>query len=223
MNRTSLRGGIGAGILAVLAVGMGAVLQSQANFSKNYVHDQLVEHKIRFAPVQNLRDEQRRVPCLVEYAGKPLTTAKQAECYAKYQVGLDLQRISGGKAYSETRYAAYLLRQKTAEAVANRPDDPATLALVKESAEQTRKADDLLAGEAVKGLLLTAYGFGLLGERGGQAATACFVIAGVLAAAMVVGLALAARSRRRHTAGAAEGAGAQRAPAEPPAPLPVGW
>lgn len=59
------------------------------------------------------------------------------------------------------------------------------------------KANSMLAGEAVKGLLLTAYGFGLLGERGGQAAMACFGIAGASMLVMVSTFAVAGVRRRR--------------------------
>ena len=205
MNRKFVRGALGAGVIGVLALTLGLVFRSQATFSKNYVHDQLVEHKIRFVPVAALTADQKKVPCLVSNAGKELTTAKQAECYAKSQIGIDMLAIANGKGYSEVHYAAYLLRLKTTEAVRTHPNDPATTALVQQSAELSRQGDDLLAGETVKGLLLTAYGFGLLGERGGQAATASFGIAGLMALAALACIALALRSKRQvATSGAAE-------------------
>jgi hypothetical protein len=107
-----------------------------------------------------------------------------------------MQQIAGGKGYSEVHYAAYLMRAEVAEAIASRPDDPATADLVRQSAELSRKGDDLLAGETVKGLLLSAYGFGLLGERGGQAATACFSAATLLGMGMIAALLAGSRKRR---------------------------
>ncbi len=201
MNRKLIRGGLGAGVVGLLVLALGLVLNNQAAFSESYVHDQLAEHKITFVPLRGLNDAQQKAPCLVKNAGKPLVTAKQAECYAKYQIGGDMQRIAGGKGYSEVHYAAYLLRTKAVQAVAANPDDPATAELVRQSEDLSRKGDDLLAGEAVKGLLLTAYGFGLLGERGGQAATTAFVIGGLLELAMLVSLVVAStRKKRSHVA-----------------------
>jgi len=144
----------------------------------------------------------------VKNAGKPLTTGKQSECYAKFQIGGDMQRIAGGKGYSEVHYAAYLLRTKMTAAVAASPDDPATADLVRQSDDLSRKGDDLLAGESEKGLLLTASRFSLLGERGGQAAMTCFAVGGLLELAMLVSLAVASKRRR------AEGVGGPRAAAE---------
>jgi len=186
---------IAAGVLGVILLGIGLVVNNQANFSRNYVHDQLAEHKIVFTPVAGLNAAQKDVPCLLANAGKQLTTGKQAECYAKYQIGLDLPLIDNGKGYAEDHYAAYLLRLKVAEAVKSKPNDPATIALVQQSTELTRKADDLLAGESMKGLLLSAYGFSIIGDRAGQAASTCFVVAGALLLAMLAGLALGYRRR----------------------------
>jgi hypothetical protein len=197
MNGKLVRNGIGAGIAGIGVLVLGLVLNNQAAFSNTYVHDQLAEHKISFVPVAGLNDAQKQVPCLVANAGKPLLTAKQAECYAKYQIGIDMLAIDGGKGYAEVNHAAFLLRAKVDEAVKSRPEDPETRALVAQSADLSRKGSSLLAGETVKGLLLTAYGFGLLGERGGQAATASFVVAAGLLLTMLVAFGVAAARKRR--------------------------
>jgi hypothetical protein len=183
-------------------VAIGFVLNNQANFSRSYVHDQLAEHGITFTPVAGLLDQQKKVPCLVENAGKPLTTGKQAECYARYQIGIDLTLVDNGKSYFQDHYSAYLLRVKAAAAVKANPADPAALTLAQQSTDLQRKADDLAAGEAMRGLLLTAYGFSLLGDRGGQAAMALFVVGGVL---LVGALVIAAMGARRKQPEAVEG------------------
>ncbi len=198
MSKTLVGSGIGAGTLGVVVLSLGLVLNNQANFSDNYVREQLLERKITFATMERLTEEQKAVPCMVKNAGKRLATAKQAECYAKHQIGYDMTKIDGGRGYSETNFEAFQLRTQAAAAQKANPDDPATKALVQKSAEMNGKASSMLAGETVKGLLLTAYGFGLLGERGGQAAMAAFGIAGASLLAMVVLFAVAAaRSRRQ--------------------------
>jgi hypothetical protein len=199
MNKTMLRVGAGAGTLGAVVLSLGLVLNNQANFSDRYVREQLVEHKINFRPVEGLTEEQKAVPCMVKYAGQQLATGKQAECYAKYQIGYDMLKIDGGRGYSETNGEAFQLRTQAAAALKAAPDDPATKALAQKSAEMNGKANSMLAGEAVKGLLLTAYGFGLLGERGGQAATACFGIGGALMVAMLVAFAMARARTREQT------------------------
>jgi hypothetical protein len=135
------------------------------------------------------------VPCLVENAGKPLLTGKQAECYAKYQIGIDLTVVDNGKTYFQDHYNGYLSRVKAQGAVKANPNDPATLELVKQAQDADRRSDDLLAGEATKGLLLTGYGFSVIGDRLAQAAVACFIIAGLLLLGGVLQFIMSTRNR----------------------------
>lgn len=158
------------------------------------MRSQFAERGITFTPVEALLPDQQKVPCLVANAGKPLTTGKQAECYAKYQIGIDLTLVDGGNTYFESHYNGYLARVKAAAAAEASPNDPATLELVKQADEASRKADDLLAGEATRGLLLAGYGFSVIGDRLGQAAFVCFVIAGLL---FIAGFVLLVMSNRR--------------------------
>jgi hypothetical protein len=193
MNSRALA--IGAFVLAVVVLALGLVLQNQADFSRNYVRAQLAERGISFTPVDALLPAQKKVQCLVANAGKPLTTGKQAECYAKYQIGIDLTLIDNGQTYFQSHYNGYLARVKAAAAVEANPNDPATLELVRQATDASRKADDLLAGEATRGLLLAGYGFSVIGDRLAQAALVCFVVAGLLLVAGVVMLVLANRKR----------------------------
>ena len=186
---------IGAIVLGVVVLVLGLILQNQADFSSDYVHSQLAERGITFTPVEALLPAQKEVPCLVANAGKPLTTGKQAECYAKYQIGLDLTVVDGGKTYFEDHYNGYLARVAAATALKADPDSPETLALVQQADDASRKADDLLAGEATRGLLLAGYGFSVIGDRLGQAALVCFVLAGLLLIAGIVLLVVSNRKR----------------------------
>lgn len=101
MRKAALGVAIGLGVLTLSFAVLGLVVNNQANFSKRYVHDQLAEKQITFTPVENLLPNQKTVPCLVENAGKQLVTGKQAECYARYQIGLDLALIDNGQTYFE--------------------------------------------------------------------------------------------------------------------------
>ena len=193
MRKAAFGVAIGLGVLASSFAVLGLVLNNQASFSKRYVHDQLAEKQITFTPVENLLPNQKTVPCLVENAGKQLVSGKQAECYARYQIGLDLALIDNGKTYFEDHYAAYLLRVKAQQALAAAPNDPATQELVQQSAQLSQKAEDIFDGETMRGLLLTAYGFSLLGDKGATAALACFIIAIVMAVGAAVSLGLGLR------------------------------
>ena len=137
---------------------------------------------------------QQAIPCLVANAGKPLLTGKQAECYAKYQIGIDLTMVDGGKTYFDAHYNGYLMRQKAMAAQQAAPNDPATLALIAQAEQAQQTSNDLLAGEATQGLLLTGYGFSVMGDRLSQAAVALFILGGLL---LVSGVVLFAMSFRK--------------------------
>jgi hypothetical protein len=91
-------GGLG---LAVLLLIGGLVLTANANFASTYVSQQLSQQQISFKTADILTIEEQQQPCLVAYVGQPLTTGKQAECYANNFIGVHLQGIAGGKTYAQ--------------------------------------------------------------------------------------------------------------------------
>ena len=159
---------IGAAALAVVLLVIGLVMQNQSNFSNHYVKTQLASHGIVFTPVSQLLPAQKQQSCLVNNAGKLMTTGTQAECYALYQIGIDITQIDHGKTYFQDHYNGYLADQKMYAALKTDPQAklPATQAAIQASQKADGIANALLAGEATKGLLLTAYGFSILGVRG---------------------------------------------------------
>jgi len=200
-------------VLAIVVLVLALILQNQANFSRNYLHDQLAEHGITFTPVANLLPQQQQVPCLVANAGKPLLTGKQAECYAKYQIGIDLTLVDGGKTYFQAHYNGFLSRQKYLAAVKANPNDPKNADLLAQATQADQISNDLLAGEATKGLLLTGYGFSVMGDRLAQAALAAFIIAGLLLLAGIVLFFTPVRKRAGDPAPAMAAANATPTPA----------
>ncbi len=164
-----------AGLLFVL----GMVMTSNANFSKDYVTDQLSQQKITFKPVAELTDEEKAAPCVVANASKALTTGKQAECYANSFIATHLKAAAGGMTYAEIGVPQSELRAKVA--AAQQAGDPAVTDLQKQLADVTTKRETLFKGETLRGLLLTSYGFSTLGEKADQAATVAYAGAGLMA------------------------------------------
>jgi hypothetical protein len=176
---------IGGLLVALLLLVLGLVLQNQANFAHNYVKNQLTEQKITFTPVAGLTDQEKQAACLVQNAGKPLTTGKQAECYANRYIGLHVTEINGGKTYSQTSTDARALQ---AQATAAKQSGAANAADLQTQYQATAaKATSLFQGETLRGLLLTSYGFSIFGDRARQAAWVCFLVALVLFLATVAG------------------------------------
>src|SRR3954452_23729992 len=109
--------------LAALFLILGLVMTSNANFSKKYVRDQLRQQQINFKAADTLTAEEKKAPCLVQYAGQQLETGKQAECYANQFIALHVKTATGGKTYATLGDVQTDLKAKIA--AAQKSNDPA--------------------------------------------------------------------------------------------------
>ncbi|MDG4797771.1 hypothetical protein [Micromonospora sp. WMMD1082] len=182
-------GGLG---LAALLLVIGIVLTSNANFANTYVRDQLGAQNITFTPADQLSDDEKNVECLVENAGKELTTGKQAECYANEYIGLHLKNMAGGQTYADLGQPQSQLREQVA--TAQQTNDPALADLQAQLAEVSAQRDTVFKGETLRGLLLTSYGFSEMGTKAGQAATVMYLGAALLLLLSLAGLVHAFRT-----------------------------
>lgn len=188
-------GGLGtAGALLVL----GAVMMSNANFSRNYTGEQLMGQRITFKAVDALTPEERKSECVVRNAGKMLTTGKQAECFANEYIALHIRQIGSGRTYAELGAAENELRARVAAAQAS--GDPALPGIQKELSDLTRQRDLVFKAETLRGILLTSFGFSELGEKGAQAGTATYGGAGLVGLLSVAGLLIATRTPKSEEA-----------------------
>lgn len=192
-------GGLG---LAVLLLIVGLVLSANANFANDYVRDQLSEQNIRFTPAENLSDEEKKSECLVENAGKLMTTGKQAECYANDYIGLHLKSMAGGQTYAALGGPERELQAKVQQA--QQANDPALPELEKQLAQARAQRDTVFKGETLRGLLLTSYGFSEFGVKAQQGALAMYLGSGLLFLLSIAGFVHAARTPETETFAAAE-------------------
>jgi len=169
---------VGGLLLAGLLLIGGLGLTSNATFANDYVAQQLAEQKISFKTAATLTDEEKTKPCLVQYAGQPLTTGKQAECYANNFIGLHLEGIAGGKTYAELGDVQTQLRAQIADA--QKTNAPNLADLQKQLTDATANRETVFKGETLRGLLLTSYGFSEFGTKAAQFATVAYTGAGVL-------------------------------------------
>ncbi len=187
---------VGGTFMAALLLVLGLVLANQANFAKNYVHDQLTAQRITFTPVAGLNDQEKQASCLVANAGQSLATGSQAECYANKYIALHLSEVNGGQTYAQTSTAARAARAKADAALKATPNDPAAKQLDTDATALQAKVQTLFQGETLRGLLLTSYGFSIFGDRASQAAWVCFGLALVLALASIAGFVHAFRTSK---------------------------
>jgi hypothetical protein len=199
-------------LLAGLLLIAGLVLTSNANFATTYVHDQLAQQKISFKTAATLTDEEKQQACLVQYAGQPLTTGKQAECYANNFIGLHLEGIAGGKTYAELGDVQAQLRAQITEAQKTNASNLADLQ--KQLTDTTASRETVFKGETLRGLLLTSYGFSQFGDKAAQAATVAYIGSGLLLLLSLLGFWHAWRTPRT-TAFAAPERSTDRSTREP--------
>jgi hypothetical protein len=180
---------VGGAFLGGMLVVLGLILQNQADFAKSYVHDQLSDQQITFATIDELGPSERDDPnasCLEDFASQPLTTGEQAECYANYFIAIHLSEINDGRTYAETALdqvdaSAAALKAKTSGAA-----DASDLEVKADQLATETQA--LFRGGTLRGLLLTNYGFSVLGARAAQAAVIVFAVALILFIASIVGV-----------------------------------
>ncbi len=163
----------GAMLLGATLLGWGST------FARNMVHDQLSDQKISF-PAAGPALPTTQYPGLQRYAGQPVDSGPKAKAYANQFIAEHLKAVNGGKTYSETSGSAMAARKAATEATATKASNaPALVAAADKLDAQTQT---LFRGETLRGLLLYAWGWSLVG----QIALYVAIIAGIGGFVLVV-------------------------------------
>jgi hypothetical protein len=121
---------------AIVAVGITAVVGG--NYAKNVVHDQLVPQKIVFPAAGS----PALLPGIKQYAGQQLVNGSQAKAYANNFINVHLSKVAAGQTYAQVSAAAIAA--------------PTNAKLAEEKAT-------LFQGETLRSILLSAWGWSLVG------------------------------------------------------------
>lgn len=121
---------------AMILVGVAALFAG--DYTKQVVNDQLEPQKIYFP--EEGSDE--LLPGIEQYAGEQLLTGDQAKAYANDFIGAHLEDIGGGKSYAEISEASMAAPGNT---------------------ELADQKTSLFQGETLRGLLLSAWGWSVVG------------------------------------------------------------
>ena len=151
-------------IAAFTAAGMmvvGVLALVGGNYANDVVHDQLTPQKISFPAAGS----PELLPGIKQYAGQQVTDGGQAKAYANDFIGVHLTKIADGKTYAEVSTAALA--------------DPKNETLAAQKAS-------LFQGETLRGLLLNAWGWSVVGTI---ATTAGFILLGLGAILLLLPLA----------------------------------
>lgn len=147
-------------IAAVVLFLVGSLAYWAYSYTSNMIRTELAAQKIYFPPKGSPELSAEEFPDLQKYAGQLVDTPEEAKAYANGYIGRHLQKVAGGKVYSEV----------SAEA----KKDPANQKL------QQQKAT-LFQGETLRGILLTSgFGFGTVGRIAGIASLAAFAAGAAL-------------------------------------------
>lgn len=109
------------------------------------------------------------------YAGEELTTGPQAKAYADHFIAVHLEEIGHGQPYATL--SAELQKDPTNQALA-------------------REVELVFRGTTLRGLLLEAYAFSVIGEIAMWAAIASFILAAIMLVLSILGVLHLRRTNR---------------------------
>jgi hypothetical protein len=182
-------------VLAALLVVLAFAVGSQYAFATDYVKTELGSQKIVFATADKLTDAEKSwkpgSTCLVAYAGQPLETGVQAECYAKYYIRKHMSASAESAGFPGATYATLggIRTDLTAQvAAAKKAGDTAAADTAQKKLDAaTSLRTTMQTGETLSGLLLTTYGFSVLGDMAGLGSKVLYGLAIVMVVLSVAG------------------------------------
>ena len=161
-------------VIVVVLVVAGGLLTWGHSFASTNVHNQLAQQQISFPPQAGFAHPKAgteitpsMIPSVSQYAGQPLLTGQQAKVYANDFIAVHLSEMPYGGVYSKISAAA----QKNKTSVA--------LAALKQASFQ---------GTTLRGLLLEAYGFSVIGTVMLAGAIAAFILAFIMSVLVGLGI-----------------------------------
>jgi hypothetical protein len=168
---TSIASVAAAGIVVV-----GVIALVGGNYAKNVVHDQLVPQKIFFPAAGS----PELLPGVKQYAGQQLVNGSQAKAYANDFINVHLSKIAGGQTYAQVSAAAIAA--------------PTNTKLAEEKAT-------LFQGETLRSILLSAWGWSLVGTIATLAGLLLIVLGAILLLLPLANWQVNLRGRRAAPAG----------------------
>ncbi len=155
-------------VLAAVLVVVGLLGLWAHNFIDNQVKTQLSQQQIIFPAAGSAAISDPAIkPYMTKYAGQQMTNGAQAETYADHFIAVHLQKIGGGKTYSQLSAQAQT--------------DPTNTKLAD-------TVNTMFKGETLRGLLLNGYAFWKMAQYALTAAVVAFIGAGFLLVLAGLGL-----------------------------------
>ena len=190
MRRNSHLAAIAGFALSAILFVAGGLLLWGSTYTHNMVHNQLAAQQIYFPPQAAFAHPQAgteitpsMVPSVSQYAGQQLVTGQQAQSYADNFIAVHIANMTGGKTYS----------QLSTQAMAH-PTDAKLAATV----------NTVFKGEALRSILLNAFGWWKVSQITYIASLVAFGLGGLALIASLFGLTLGRKDEITHEAIPAE-------------------
>src|SRR6476661_9160447 len=161
-------------IMAAVLVAAGGLLMYASSFVANNVQEQLSQQNITM-PAAAALETQAQKDALLQYAGQTMTTGDQAKAFADHYILVHMNAASDNRTYEEVS-GEFLKLSKDPNA------DQAKVA------ELGQLRQTLFMGNTLRGLLLNAYAFGVMGTIAFWGAIASFVGAALLFVLSLLGI-----------------------------------
>ena len=169
----------------------GGLLLWGSTYTHNMVHNQLAAQQIFFPPKAAFAHPKAgteitpsMVPSVSQYAGQQLVTGQQAQSYADNFIAVHITTMTGGQTYA----------QLSSQALAN-PND----------AKLAAQVNTVFKGEALRAILLNAYGWWKVSQITFIASLIAFGLGGLTLITSLFSLTLGRKDEISHEAIPAEG------------------
>lgn len=144
------------------AVALGGVTIGLGRFVQDNVRDELVAQQITFPAEDELDDDERAIPGLVDNAGEQLTTGNQAQVYAD-MIALHLRQAAERAGYPGATYATLGGTQAELRAAVAAAEEAADDEAIEEAQAEleavTSLRNTMSTGNNLRASLFSAYGW----------------------------------------------------------------
>jgi len=149
-------------ILGIAALAAGAVAFGLGRFVQDNIRNELAAQQISFSAADQMTDEEKAIPGILDNAGQPVTTGNQAQIYSQL-IALHMSNIAEDAGYPGAVYSTLggIQREfRAAVAAATESGDEEALAEAQASLTAvTNLRNTMLTGSNLRGSLLSAFGW----------------------------------------------------------------